>query len=164
MKKILAAAFAIICTMTMFTACYNDDKSHTTQAITQTAVSNKWNATYNKCSIRLEGADLVYDYDGDPIIVVEMTFRNDSDKSRSCGYTFSVDAYQDGIECDTAFLWGENSEKYDTGTNTTDIKPGVEFTVYKAYMLRDETNRVDIEVKGFLDLSNEILFAKIYNL
>lgn len=193
MKKILAAALAVICTMAMFTACQNDDKAEierlkaenealkatqTTQEVTEsitttavqtetvpeTTVGNEWDAAYKDCSIRFEGADLVYDYNDNPTIVVEMTFRNDSDKSRSCGFTFSVDAYQDGVECDTAILWGETSDQYDTGTNTTDIKPGVEFTVYKAYKLRNETSKVVIEVKGLYDFDSKVLFTQTYNL
>lgn len=123
-----------------------------------------WDACYNDCFIRFEEANIGYDYNDEPVIVVEMTFRNESDKARSCSFTFSTDAYQDGIECDTAILFGDIADKYDTGTGITDIKPGVELTVYKAYKLRDKESDVVIEVKGLYDFDDTILFTQTYTM
>lgn len=158
------AATENITTTAVQTEAESETTSVQTEAVSEITADNEWDATYKGCSIRFEGANLVYDYADNPTLVVEMTFRNDSDKSRSCGLTFSVDAYQNGIECDTAILWGETSDKYDTGTSITDIKPGVEFTVYEAYKLRDETSDVVVEVKGLYDFDSKILFTKTYTM
>lgn len=133
-----------------------------TISVPQTDEIGDWDAAYNECFIRFEEANITYDYNDEPAILVEMTFRNESDEARSCSFTFSADAYQDGVECDTAFLWGDIADKYDTGTGITDIKPGVEITVYKTYKLRNTESDVVIEVTGLYDFSDTILFTQTY--
>lgn len=140
------------------------ETSNETLTVPETEDIGDWDACYSDCFIRFEGANVVSDYNDEPVIVVEMVFRNESDKARSCSFTFSTDAYQDGVECDTAILIGDIGDKYDTGTGITDIKPGVELTVYKAYKLRDEKSDVVIEVKGLYDFDDTILFTQTYEM
>lgn len=195
MKKTITAIVALVCALTMFTACGNNsvdreeleslraeneslkaqqtaeietttnlETTTTAEVVSDIDSSGEWDATYNDCSMRFEEANLVYDYDDNLSVVVKMTFRNDSDKACSCGFTFAIDAYQDGVECDSAILWGETSDTYDTGTNTTEIKPGVEFTVYKAYKLRNDASDVVVEVRGLYDFDKNILCEQTYYL
>lgn len=146
--------------------------SETTKAETETEASETTEAapagdgwvTYDDCNLKINGASLVTDYKGEPAVVLEMQFKNNSDEAVSCGFTFVVDVYQDGIECDTAILGSDSKEKYDTGTNFTDIKPGVEITVYEAFKLRNDLSDVVVEVSGLYDFSNEILLEHTFTM
>ncbi|MGN0638176.1 MAG: DUF5067 domain-containing protein [Huintestinicola sp.] len=129
---------------------------------TTAATAEDGTAVYDGCSLKINGATLVTDYKDEPAIVLEMQFKNDSEEAASCGFTFRTDVYQEGIECDTAILFGDVADKYDTSTYITDIKPGVEITVYKAYKLRNETSDVNVEVGGLYDFSKEILLEHTF--
>lgn len=118
--------------------------------------------TYKGCTAVLEGATIVTDYRDNPAVVVEITFTNNSDENRSCGFTFAIDAFQDGIECETAYI--TDYDEFDTGTNATDIKPGVSLTVYKAYKLRNESSDVVVEVSGLYDFDNEVISRCTYHM
>lgn len=117
---------------------------------------------YDDCYVRFDGATTVPDYNGDIALVVQMTFRNNSEEPHSCGYTFDIDAYQDGVECDLAILSGDVDEEFDTSTYLTDIQPGIEFTVFRAYKLRSDSSDVVIDVRGFYDFDNKLLYEQTY--
>jgi len=122
--------------------------------------SDGW-ASYDGCSIKINDAYLVKDYNDEDAVVLEMQFKNDSDDKASCGFTFNVDVFQDGIECDMAILWKSD---YDTGTFTTDIKPGAELTVYKAFKLNNTSSDVEVEVSGLFDFNSEILLEHTFTM
>ena len=137
----------------------------TTKKETTAAIPNgKWDATYNDCYVKLNGATIVERSNGESVAVIEITFRNESEETRSCGLTFAIDAYQDGIECDKTVLLGEIGDKFDTGTNATDIKPGVELTVYKAYKMRNDTSDIEVNVRGLYDFDKKVLFEMTYTI
>lgn len=183
MKKTIAKVISIVCALSIFTACGNSSASQeelerlkaeneslraeqSAETVIQStaAVSSGWSATYDNCSLKIGSATLVEDFRGDPAIVVEMLFRNDSDKARSCSFTYVVDVYQDGVECESAILGSEYKDKFDTSTAITDIKPGVELKVYKAYNLRSESSDVMLEVRGLYDYNQSILFEKTFKI
>lgn len=148
------------------TTTRTDTTMMTTKEETTTAAipNGKWDATYKDCYVKLNGATIVERSDGESVAVIEITFRNESEETRSCGLTFAIDAYQDGIECDNTVLFGEIGDEFDTGTNVTDIKPGVELTVYKAYIMRNDTSDVVVDVRGLYDLDKKVLFEMTYTI
>ncbi len=126
-----------------------------------TTIATEPYGTYKSCTAVLEGATIVTDYKDEPAIIVEITFTNNSNENRSCGFTFTIDAFQDDIECETAIV--TNYDEFDTSTNITDIKPGVSFTVYKAYKLRNESSDVVVEVSGLYDIDGKVISTKTYH-
>lgn len=142
-----------------------DTKTETTTTFVTTEKTTITQATepygiYKGCTAVLEDATIVTDYRGNPAVVVEITFTNNSDENRSCGLTFAIDAFQDGIECETAVV--TDYDEFDTGTNVTDIKPGVSLTVYKAYKLRNESSDVVVEVSGLYDFDSKVISRCTY--
>ncbi len=126
-----------------------------------TTIATEPYKTYKGCTAVLEGATMVTDYKDEPAIIVEITFTNNSNENRSCGFTFTIEAFQDGIECETAIV--TDYDEFDTSTNFTDIKPGVSFTVYKAYKLRNESSDVVVEVSGSYDIDSKVISTKTYH-
>lgn len=192
MKKTICTVLAFMCSVSMFSACKNSDNAEierlraeneslraqqtaetnieettTTRAertTTAKAPAGDWDATYKDCYVKLNGATMVEKSNGDLVAVIEITFRNESEETRSCGLTFAIDAYQDGIECDQTILFGEIGDEFDTGTDVTDVKPGVELTVYKAYKMRNDTSDVVVEVRGLYDFDKNVLFEMTYRI
>lgn len=192
MKKIVCTILAFMCSVSILSACKSSDNAEierlkaeneslraqqtvetnieeitTTRAertTTAKAPAGDWDATYKDCYVKLNGATMVEKSNGDLVAVIEITFRNESEETRSCGLTFAIDAYQDGIECDQTVLFGEIGDEFDTGTDIADIKPGVELTVYKAYKMRNDTSDVVVEVRGLYDFDKNVLYEMTYRI
>lgn len=59
-------------------------------------------------------------------------------------------AYQDGIGLETAILESDETDYLDV-----DIKPGVTKSVNKAYVLRDTTTPIEVEVEEFFSFNDD---------
>ena len=103
-------------------------------------------ADANGCHIILKKIWVTKDYDGTPAVGVHLIFSNKTSTARNCIFTFSVDAYQNGIELDDAYGVAE----VDTSSSTTNIKDGAKIDVYWAYKLRDTTTPVEIQISKFI--------------
>lgn len=100
--------------------------------------------------VTIDGATVTTDYSGDPAIVVELTFTNNSDEATSYYLECSDKAFQNGVELGTAIVSGLETNY------TTELKPGASVTVYRAYSLSDESD-VTVEVEEWLSWDDTIL-------
>ena len=100
-----------------------------------------------KYYVKIKSAKVGKDLTNDPVIIVTYEWTNNSDSACSFSSTFSDKAYQDGIECEASYF--TNGLK----NGTSDIKPGKSVEVVLAYVLKDKTTPVDIEVSEWLSFS-----------
>ncbi len=102
---------------------------------------------------------LTEDYEGSPAILIELGFTNNSDEPAIFASSVSFSAFQDGIELDTAYIYGD-----DSGSGTSQmryIKPGAGATVTKAFVLTSETSVIDIEIEEYFSFSGETIKTEI---
>lgn len=95
------------------------------------------------------------DWEGKDAILVTYNFTNNSDSAISFDIALDATAYQDGVGLESAIL------DDDTDILDVEIKPGVTKEVKKAYVLRDTTTDVEIEVSEFLSFSDDKLVTTI---
>lgn len=119
---------------------------------------------YDNCAVSFSGATIVSDYKGNDAIAVEIKFKNDSDKAQSYIFTFVTKAFQNGIECDNAFLSGSYDDAFDSGTAVKEIKPGAETTVYQIFKLYDNSSDVTVEISGLYDIHSEVIDSQTWRL
>ena len=105
--------------------------------------------------VEIQSARIGKDYEGSPVIFVTYSFTNNSEEAQSFMFAISDIAYQDGIQLETAIVIDD--DQYDSGASLLEIKTGATLTVECAYVLRNTTSPVEIEVTELLSFSNEKL-------
>lgn len=102
----------------------------------QPCVFSDYSVTYNSFSLST-------DYNGNPAIIENYTFKNSSAEARPFFTTASVTMYQDGIELQTAYM----VSGCDLRPSQTKIQQGASLDVQYAHMLRNKTSPITIEIK-----------------
>lgn len=111
--------------------------------------------------IEIESARIGKDYDGNPTIFVTYNFTNNGSENASFLWSVSDIAFQDGVQLESAFVYSD--DQYDSGASSLEIKPGATITLEQAYVLRNTTSPVDIEVTEFISLNDNKL-EKTFNI
>lgn len=101
------------------------------------------------------------DYDGNSVIFITYNFTNNSNENASFLWSISDTAFQDGIQLDSALVFSDN--QYDSDASSLELKPGATITLEEAYVLRNTTSPVEVELTEFLSLNNNKL-EKIFNI
>lgn len=134
----------------------------TTEAVTEKHYYKM--AIYDCCSILIDGADIVsYNADGSANVVVKLDFYNKSGENKIPAYVFDVQMFQDGIECDKAYLSYDEKKKYDTSAAYKEVQTEHSIDVYEAFTTYNTESDVFVQVKGFWDFSDEILAAHTFH-
>lgn len=87
----------------------------------------------------------------DIYIYFEMT--NNSDDDVTFDYTFSVNAWQGGVEIDQNFFYDCEEEE----NASRSIRPGTTITIAEVFELRNDVDEVEIEISPFITFTNEVL-------
>ena len=114
-------------------------------------------AASSKYAVTIDGARLGEDYAGNPVVIVTFTFTNNSDDKANFTFACNADAYQNGVELDTAIVTDIESN----GLN--DIKPGASIQTELAYELNDMSD-IEVEVTELLSFSDDLLAYKTFTL
>ena len=116
-------------------------------------------ASDSEFAVTIGGSHLTKDYEGKKTLVVDFTFKNNSDKATSFMVAVSAKGFQNGVELDTAIVG--NDEKYDASSALKEIKPGASIKVQSAYVLSDKSD-VSVEVTELFSLSDTPLSTKTF--
>lgn len=106
-----------------------------------------------KCVVK--SAVKCQDYAGKDAILVTYDFTNNSNDAISFDIALQANAYQDGIGLETAIL------EEDTDLMDVEIKPGVTKEVKKAYLLRDSSTELEIEISELISFSDDKIVTKV---
>ena len=100
--------------------------------------------------------EVTTDYDGNDAIRVYYSYTNKKEDASSAQMTFYPQAFQNGVECDMAFVADENEA---SNNAAKDIQKGTTIEIAFEYVLTDVENPVTIKVT---DQSAENLVDNIY--
>lgn len=143
----------------------SDNSAQDTQSTTQTtAASNTSSEEENdeisnkgivddKYEVEILSYRIANDYSGSPCIVVSYNFTNNSDKNAAMLTSISANAFQNSVECETAVM---PSDVMDSQPSLAQVQPGGTVTVECAYVLKDTTNPVTIQVGPLFSLDGAI--------
>lgn len=102
-------------------------------------------------AVTIDGSTLTTDYEGAPAIIVDYTFTNNSDEDTSFAVACSAQAFQNGVQLETAILTEDLGNGY-----LAEIKPGASTQARLAYSLTDQSE-VSVEVEELFALDDVVL-------
>ena len=91
------------------------------------------------------------DYEGNPAVIVDFTFTNNSDEATSFAVACAQKAFQNGVELEMAITTDDLGNGY-----WAEIKPGASTQARLAYSLTDDSD-VTIEVEELFSLDDTML-------
>lgn len=153
MKKILALLMAITLLLTfgLFALGSGEDTSEDQGSSSASSEEKKTNLGDYK--IEIKSSRLTEDFEGKKVIVVTYGFTNHSENATSFMVAVDDEAYQNGVGLNQT-LFVKDSDPYDSGNQTKDIKTGASIDVEIAYDLNDETTPVEVEVKELISFND----------
>ena len=104
----------------------------------------------------VKGAEKCTDWQGKEAVTIIYDFTNNSNKAISFDVALSTQAYQDGIGLETTWLNSDDTDIWDV-----EIKPGITKEVRKAYILRDSTTDVEIEVSELFSFTDDKIVTTV---
>lgn len=106
----------------------------------------------NDCHITYLKHEIVENMAGDRCLAVYFQFTNNNKEAKSFIYTVSDKAYQNGVQLESS-LFHVNDESH---SKSLEVKTGVSITVCSAFVLRDETADVELDVAPWISLSDKV--------
>ena len=107
--------------------------------------------------VTIDGFSLTKDYNGAPVLILNYTWKNNSEETCSAAFTLGEKAFQDGVELETAILI--NDPNYDGGLALREIRPDASLAVQEAFILDSTTSPVEIEISELFNWSNNAPIA-----
>lgn len=126
-----------------------DDQGSGTATPDNTPTSNlgEYNVTIDSCR-------LAKDRQGDPIVIIQYTFTNNSSEAHSFAWTISDTVFQNGVELNHCYSVPDTAN-YSSENQNKDVQSGHSITVEAAYVLIDEVSDISVEAKELISLSKK---------
>lgn len=124
----------------------------TTAAATTANRVQQGSGTVGDYNITIKSMHRATDDDGNACVYVDFEWTNNSSETTTFLRVFDDKAYQNGIECDAAYMY--DSTVYDSELVWKNIRPGATQTAQRAYALYDTESPVEIEIKEFMNFKS----------
>ena len=111
--------------------------------------------------VKLTGVTVAEDYEGNPALIVNYDFTNNSDEAANAMWSLNIDVFQNGLELETAVI--ADSSVYDSGQSMRDIQTGATLSCQDAFVLEDTTSPVEVHVSELISFDDAEVTAT-YNL
>lgn len=113
--------------------------------------------TDSEYAVAIVGSHQTKDYEGNRTLVVDFTFKNNSDKAATFLVAVSAKAFQNGVELERAIVGDD--KKYEAGSSMKEIKTGASLKVQEAYVLSDKSD-VTVEVSELISFDDSLIASK----
>lgn len=110
-------------------------------------------------AISLNSYEIVEDYEGNPTIVLNMGYTNNSDYASPFYAAIEVTVFQDGIELESAYFIDDSI--VDSTSSMLNVMPGAGHAVTEAFVLSNSTSPVEIEITEMFGFSDEKITTTI---
>ena len=104
----------------------------------------------------VKSAKLTKNWEGKDTVLLTYEFTNNSSSPASFDVALTDHVYQDGIGLETTILSDDDTDYLDV-----QIKPGVSKDVRKAYILRDTSTDLEVEIEEFISLSDDKIVTTV---
>ena len=104
----------------------------------------------------IKDARITEDWEGKPVIVVMYNFTNNSEENAAFAWTFSDNAFQNGIGLEKAYMLADG-DTYDSANQSKEIQPGASLDVEIAYVLNDSETDVEVEVEELISFDSKTI-------
>ena len=150
---LVVALAAAVATSLALTACGGDGSEDGAEATSeeQAQEAEPEEAVQSDYAVTIDGSTMTTDYEGNPAMIVDFTFTNNSDEATSFAVACSQKAFQNGVELEMAITTDDLGNGY-----WAEIKPGASTQARLAYSLTDDSD-VTIEVEELFSLDDTML-------
>ncbi len=107
-----------------------------------------------KCVVK--SAKLTKNWEGKDTVLLTYEFTNNSSNPASFDVALIDRVYQDGIGLETTFLSNDDTDYLDV-----QIKPGVSKDIRKAYILRNTTTDLEVEIEELISFSDDKIVTTV---
>ena len=107
-----------------------------------------------KYAVKFTGYTLAKDYQGQDTVIISFDFTNNNEDATSAMVALNIDAYQDGIELESAILT-DAPEGYDSESEMKNIKQGATLNCQKAFVLSNTSSPVEVEAEELFSFSSD---------
>ena len=147
--KIISVILALFVICGIFVACGVQEKTDIATNTDATEVIEEITEVTEKAPVTITNVSFGENYDGAKTIVIEYNWTNLSDDSASFDLEFTDAVYQNGLECEKAYVADDTSNDI-----SAKIRPGASITFTQAYMIREENVDFEVEVTKWLFSDN----------
>lgn len=160
MKRFIALLMAIMMVFAL-AACGgapsdNADTSGDKEQKGEEVVKNSGEGQLGDYYVKITGYELAEDYDGNPVIIINYDFTNNSEETTSAAFATVFELFQNGVQLETAFLM-DYPEGYNGDNYMKDIRPGTTISVSQDFVLEDASSEVEVEVTEFVSFNDDMI-------
>lgn len=150
-KQVITFLLAVVVILAL-AACGSDSSSASSKTVVAApqketvapVVELASSGSLGSYSVEIGECELCQDYSGNPALLVNFTFTNNSDDNASAMIALNYDAYQNGVELDYAIIVDDSV--YSSDDLMKEIQPGASISVKAAYVLTSKTAPVEFEI------------------
>ena len=110
-------------------------------------------------SVSVNSYEISKDYNGNPALILNMGYTNNSNGDSPFYAAVEVTAFQDGIELEKAYYFSDDS--LDNTNNYLNVLPGAGCAVAEAFVLTSDTSPVEIEIAETFSFDDEKITTTI---
>lgn len=157
---IIAVIAAVIIIIAVISSAGSGDKSTPDTPATNSSVeadtTEVTNNTVGDYGCVIKSAKLTKNWEGKDTVLLTYEFTNNSSSPASFDVALIDHVYQDGIGLETTFLSDDDTDLLDV-----EIKPGVSKDVRKAYLLRNTSTDLEVEISELISFSDEKIVTTV---
>ncbi len=150
--------FALVVTLAVAVAsplalagCGSSDEAPADDVSSEQTEQAEPEAPASDYAVTIDGATVTEDYEGNPAVIVDYTFTNNSDEATSFAVACHAKVFQSGVQLESAITMDDLGNGY-----MAEIKPGASTQARLAYSLTDQSD-ITVEVEEFFSLDDTML-------
>ena len=150
--------FALVVTLAVAVAsplalagCGSSDEAPADDVSSEQTEQAEPEAPASDYAVTIDGATVTEDYEGNPAVIVDYTFTNNSDEATSFAVACHAKVFQNGVQLESAITTDDLGNGY-----MAEIKPGASTQARLAYSLTDQSD-ITVEVEEFFSLDDTML-------
>ncbi len=157
---IIAVIAAIIIIIAVISSAGSSDKNTPDTPATNSSVeadtTEATNNTVGNYGCVVKSAKLTKNWEEKDTVLLTYEFTNNSSSPASFDVALIDHVYQDGIGLETTFLSDDDTDLLDV-----EIKPGVSKEVRKAYVLRNTSTDLEVEISELISFSDDKIVTTV---
>lgn len=150
--------FALVVTLAVAVAsplalagCGSSDEAPADDVSSEQTEQAEPEAPASDYAVTIDGVTVTEDYEGNPAVIVDYTFTNNSDEATSFAVACHAKVFQNGVQLESAITTDDLGNGY-----MAEIKPGASTQARLAYSLTDQSD-ITVEVEEFFSLDDTML-------
>ena len=95
-------------------------------------------------TVEIQSATITQDYEGNPAVVIDYSWTNNSSETTSPLFSVTTAVFQDGVGLESALI--TDNSVYDSSMHMADVRPGTTIEVQEAFSLYNTTSPIEVEI------------------